>query len=148
MAARLSRDIVAGTVVAAFAVAVLAALSRIPQARFQAIGPDLFPRLCAYGLLAGGAALVLRGLLRRAPAIALPEWRAVALIALAVVAFGVIAPRAGYALAGFATVVIAGLAARETRLVPLLGFAAGLMAFSVVLFSFVLKVPMPIWPGF
>ena len=63
--------------------------------------------------------------------------------------FGLVAPRLGYAPAGFLTIVIAGFATREVKPLPLVGFAAAMIAFSVVLFSVVLKVPMPAfaWRG-
>lgn len=140
---RSSQDIAAGAIVIALAIAVLVALSRIPQAKFQAISPDLFPRLCAYALIAGGIGLLVRGLLRRGPSLELPPWRGVVLVVLGVVTFGLAAPRLGYAVAGFLTVVIAGFATREVTPAKLVVFACGLIAFSVVLFSYLLKVPMP-----
>jgi hypothetical protein len=138
-----SQDIAAGTIVIAFAGAVLMVLSRIPTAKFQSIGPDLFPRVCAWALVLGGIGLLLRGLLRRGPALVLPGLRGTLLIVLAVVAFGVIAPRFGYAVAGFLTIIVSGFATREVKPMQLLIFAGGMIVFSIVLFSFLLKVTMP-----
>ena len=143
MRLRAPQDVAAGAVVVAFAVGVLAALARIPTAKFQAISPALFPRVCAFALVAAGIALMVRGFVRAGPALAWPPWRGVVLVVLAVVAFGLVAPRLGYAAAGFLTVVIAGLATREAKPLRLVGFAVALIAFSVVLFSYLLKVPMP-----
>ena len=143
MRVRATQDVAAGAVVVIFAVAVLVALSRIPTAKYQAISPDLFPRVCAYALIAGGIALLLRGLLRAGPAFAGPSWRSVLLIVASIVLFGVIAPRFGYALAGLLTVVVSGFAARDVNPVQLVVFAAGLTGFSVVLFSYVLNVSIP-----
>jgi hypothetical protein len=143
MKGRGAQDVAAGAAVVAFAVALLVALSRIPTTKFQAISPDLFPRVCAYALIAGGLALLVRGFVRAGPSLVRPRWRGTILIVLSVVAFGLVAPRFGYAPAGFLTIVIAGLAARDAKPLPLLAFATGLIAFSVVLFSLVLKVPMP-----
>jgi hypothetical protein len=140
---RSSQDIAAGTVVIAFAGAVLLVLSRIPTAKFQSIGPDLFPRVCAWALVLGGIGILLRGLLRSGPALALPSLRGTLLIALAVVTFGVVAPAFGYAVAGFLTMVIAGFATREVKPRQLFIFASGMTVFSIVLFTFILKVPMP-----
>ena len=137
------QDVAAGAVVIAFAMAVLVALSRIPTAKYQAISPDLFPRVCALALIASGIALMMRGLLRNGPAFAWPPWRGVVLVVASVVVFGVVAPRLGYAIAGFLTMVIAGLAAKDAKPLKLVIFAAGMIAFSVALFSYVLKVPMP-----
>ena len=137
------QDVAAGAAVIAFAVPVLVALSRIPKAQYQAISPDLFPRVCTYLLVAGGIALVLRGLLRAGAPLSAPHWRGVALVVSAVVAFGLVAPRLGYAAAGFLAIVISGLAARETKPLPLVAYAAALTAFCVALFTYALKVPMP-----
>lgn len=139
---RASQDVAAGAVVVAFAVAVLVALSRIPTAKYQAISPDLFPRVCACALIVAGIALLVRGFLHAGPAFTWPPLRGVVLVVLAVAAFGLAAPRVGYAIGGFLTIVISGFAARDVRPLRLVGFACGLLAFSVGLFSYVLKVPM------
>jgi len=138
-----AQDIAAGTVVIAFATAVLIVLSRIPTAKFQSIGPDLFPRVCAWALVLCGIGLLLRGLLRSGPALKLPGFRGTALIVLAVVAFGVLAPHVGYAVAGFLTIIISGFATREVKPLQLLVFASGMIVFCIVLFTFILKVPVP-----
>jgi hypothetical protein len=143
MRMRASQDIVAGAVIVTLAVAVLVALSRIPAAKYQVVGPDLFPRVCTYALMAGGIALLLRGFLRPGPAFAWPPLRGVVLVVLAVVSFGLIAPRFGFAVAGFLTIVVSGFATREVKPLSLIVFAIGMVTFSVVLFSYVLKVPMP-----
>ena len=45
-----TQDIAAGAVIVALAVAALVvAVEASRTAKFQTIGPDLFPRLCAYG---------------------------------------------------------------------------------------------------
>ena len=143
MRVRGAQDVAAGAVVIAFAVGALIALSRIPTTKFQAISPDLFPRVCAFALIAAGIALLVRGILRSGPALVRPPWRSIALVIASVVAFGLVAPRLGYAAAGFLTIVVSGLAAKDAKPVTLVVFAGGLIAFSVGLFSFVLKVPMP-----
>ena len=104
---------------------------------------DLFPRLCAYGLILGGIGLLLRGFLRKGVRLERVEWRGMVLVVAGIVAFGLLAPRFGYAVGGFATVVISGFATREVTPSKLVVFAVALIAFSVALFTFVLKVPMP-----
>jgi hypothetical protein len=141
--ARGAQDITAGAVVIAFAAAALIALSRIPSTKYQAISPDLFPRVCAFALIAGGIALLIRGVVRAGPSFVPPPWRGVVLVVGSIVAFGLLAPRLGYAFAGFVTIVVSGLAAKDARPLGLIAFAGVLIAFSVVLFSYLLKVPMP-----
>lgn len=147
---RLAKDIVAGIGTIAFAIGVLVALSKIPRTSYQAIPPDLFARLCAYAIIAGGVVLIVRGILRGGEAVKLPPWRAMLAVFAAVIAFGLVAPRYGYAPAGLLTLIIGGLGAPDLKLRQLLLMSAALIAFSVILFTYMLKLPMPffIMPGF
>ncbi len=147
---RLAKDIVAGLGTIAFAIGVLVALSKIPRTSYQAIPPDLFARLCAYAIIAGGVVLIVRGIVRGGDAVKLPPWRAMLAVFAGVVAFGLVAPRYGYAPAGLLTLIIGGLGAPDLKLRQLLLMSAVLIAFSVILFTYMLKLPMPffIMPGF
>ncbi|MBN9496230.1 MAG: tripartite tricarboxylate transporter TctB family protein [Alphaproteobacteria bacterium] len=147
---RLAKDIVAGLGTIAFAIGVLVALSKIPRTSYQAIPPDLFARLCAYAIIAGGVVLIVRGIVRGGDAVKLPPWRAMFAVFAGVVAFGLVAPRYGYAPAGLLTLIIGGLGAPDLKLRQLLLMSAALIAFSVILFTYMLKLPMPffIMPGF
>lgn len=147
---RFSQDAVSGAVVIALGIAILVALSRIPAAKYQQIAPDLFPRVCAYALVIGGGVLLLRGLIKGGARFALPHYRGPALVVLAVVVFGVVTPVFGYAPAGLLTMIISGLAAPEIRFRQLALVSICLIAFSILLFSYALKLPVPILalPGF
>jgi phosphatidylserine synthase len=70
--------------------------------------------------------------------------RAAVLVTLAVVAFGFVGPRLGYSVAGLLTLLIGGLAASDFRFRELLAVSVILIAVSIVLFSYVLKLTMPI----
>jgi putative tricarboxylic transport membrane protein len=147
---RLTQDIVSGIATIGLAIGTLFALSKIPQTSYQAIAPDLFPRLCAYGLILGGLVLIGRGVVRGGDAVSLPPLRPFLAVVAGVVAFGLIAPRAGYAPAGLLTLVISGLGSSDLKIRQLIVVAAGLIVFSVVLFSYVLKLPLPVLvlPGY
>jgi hypothetical protein len=143
-AIRNPRDLVSGVAVIVLALMVLAGLSRITVASYAAFSPALFPRVCSYLLLAGGAVLILRGFVRDGPPIdrlALPP---LVLVTAAVALFGIVTPLAGYAPAGALTVLVSSLAARDQRLRQTLLSVAILTVGSVVLFSFVLKLSIPI----
>jgi hypothetical protein len=140
----LSQDVISGALVIMLGGGILAALSGIGTAKYQQIAPDLFPRLCAYALVLGGGVLLLRGLAKGSPRFEPPHLRALALIVFAVCAFGALTPVFGYAPAGFLTMVIGGLAAPEMRFRQLLLVSAGLVFFSIGLFSYLLKLPIPI----
>lgn len=147
---RFSQDTVSGAVVIALGIGILVALSQIHAAKYQQIAPDLFPRVCAYALVIGGGVLLLRGLIRGGPRFALPHYRGPALVVLAVVVFGLTTPIFGYAPAGLLTMIISGLAAPELRFRQLAFVSVCLIAFSILLFSYALKLPVPILalPGF
>src|SRR5262245_23809105 len=140
---RITQDIVSGIATIVLAIVTLFALSKIPQTSYQQIAPDLFPRLCAYALILGGLILIGRGIVRGGASVSLPPARPFIAVLLGVVAFGIVAPRFGYAPAGLLTLVISGLGAGDLKLKQLLVTAAGLIAFSVILFTYVLSLPMP-----
>jgi hypothetical protein len=144
------QDVLAGILVVVLGALVLAALSRMRVAAYTSVSPSLFPRVCTYALMAGGAALILRGLLRDGPGLERLRLWPLALVTLAIVLFGMVAPLAGYAVAGLLTLVIGGLAAPDLRLRELIVMSLCLVAFSVALFSWALKLTMPILvlPGF
>lgn len=138
------QDVVAGLVVIAIAAMILRALSLITTTSYSSFSPALFPRICAYGIVLGGAVLVARGLLKQGPGLERTPFRPLALVVLAVAGFGFIAPLFGYAVAGLLTLVISGLAAPDLRLRQLLVVSILLTAASVALFSYALKLTMPI----
>jgi hypothetical protein len=141
---RLAQDVVSGIATIVLAIVTLIALSKIPQTSYQAIPPDLFPRLCACGLILGGLVLIARGIVRGGDSVNLPPLRALLAVLGGVIAFGVIAPRAGFAPAGFLTLVVSGLGSNDLRVRQLIIASVGLIVFSVVLFSYVLKLSMPV----
>lgn len=147
---RLSQDIAGGLAVLGLAGAVLAGLAGMPRTSYQAIAPDLFPRLCAYAMAIGGLFLVARGLLRGGEPAAMPKLRGIAAVLGAIIAFALLAPAIGYAPAGFVTLIAAGFGSPAPRPARLVIFALALTAFSVVLFTVILKLAMPalVWPPF
>jgi putative tricarboxylic transport membrane protein len=138
------QDALAGVIVILISAAILHALSSITTTSYQAFSPALFPRLCTYAIMLGGAVLIGRGLLRDGPGLPALPLRPAALVTLAVVVFGFVSPRLGYAVGGLLTLVIGGLAASDLRLRELLLVSVALIAVSVVLFSYVLKLSIPI----
>lgn len=138
------QDALAGVIVILICAVILHALSAITTTSYQAFSPALFPRLCTYAILLGGVVLIGRGLLRDGPGLPTMPLRPAVLVLLAVVVFGFVSPRLGYAVGGLLTLVIGGLAASDLRLRELLLVSVALIAISVVLFSYVLKLSIPI----
>lgn len=144
MRVRGPQDVLAGAIVLVASAAILLALSRISTTSYQAFSPALFPRLCTGGLVAGGIALVVRGFLKDGPGLEGLPLRATILVVLAVVAFGIVTPVMGYAPAGLLTMIVGGLATPQVRWRELAGVSVALTALSVVLFSLLLKLTIPI----
>ncbi|MDF2809854.1 MAG: hypothetical protein K0S56_885 [Microvirga sp.] len=138
------QDVMAGLTVIVISAVVLRKLSLITTTSYSSFSPALFPRVCTYGIILGGLALILRGLVKDGPGLDGLPFRAVVLVTLAVGAFGFVAPALGYAPAGLLTLLIGGLAAPDVRFRELLGVSVFLIVFSVALFSFALKLTMPI----
>lgn len=144
------QDIISGMALIGLAGFFLFALSRIPHTSYQTIAPDLFPRLCTYGLLLGGVVLCIRGYLRGSAKVDIPRIRSILVVIAGVIAFGVLAPKTGYAPAGLATILISGLGSPQQRMGQLIVFALVVIAISICLFTFVLKLTVPalVLPGF
>ncbi|CAH1651650.1 tripartite tricarboxylate transporter TctB family protein [Chelatococcus asaccharovorans] len=138
------QDVVAGLVVIAIAAVILRTLSLITTTSYSTFSPALFPRICTYCIMLGGVVLVARGLVKHGPGLERLPLRPLALVVLAVAGFGFIAPLFGYAIAGLLTLIVSGLAAPDLRLRQLLVVSILLIAASVALFSYALKLTMPI----
>jgi putative tricarboxylic transport membrane protein len=76
------------------------------------------------------------------------EIRGPVLVALGVLAFGVLIKPLGLAVAVFALVTVSAAASREFRPVESLIWAACLSVFSALLFIFLLNLPIPVLPAF
>jgi hypothetical protein len=146
------QDTAAGAVVIVIAALILHALSRISTSSYSTFSPALFPRVCTYGIVAGGLLLMVRGLVKEGPGLDGWPLRPVILVTLAVVTFGIVTPVLGYAIAGLLLLLISGLAARDVRFPALLVLSVVLIVASVALFSFLLKLTMPVlilpWASF
>lgn len=112
----------------------------------QRMGPGFLPRIVAGCLVLLGIALMIRGMLARGWASPAIVWRPIVLICLAVIVFAATIDRLGLFIAGLLTVGIGACAAQEVRWKELPFVAAGLAAFCTILFGYVLKISMPVWP--
>ena len=75
-------------------------------------------------------------------------WKPLALIAASIVLFGVLLDRAGMVPAAVVTLVVAAAAGREFRFKEVLLLAVVMTTFSVVVFSYGLKLPYPLLGGY
>jgi putative tricarboxylic transport membrane protein len=130
--------------VVALAALTLQALSGVSAGSYSTFSPALFPRVCTYGLAVGGLVLIARGFVKDGPGLERLPLRPALLVTLGVVAFGLVTPVFGYGPAGLLTMLIAGFATPEVRLRELVLVALGIIVFSIALFSYLLKLTIPI----
>ncbi|NVO12921.1 MAG: tripartite tricarboxylate transporter TctB family protein [Rhodoplanes sp.] len=110
------------------------------------MGPGYMPRAIAALVCAFGLFFVGRGLVSPFKSIAPPQPRAVIFILAAVAAFAVLVTTAGLMIASVVTIVIAGFASREMRVVETVLFGSAMAVGAVLVFVQALKLPVPIWP--
>jgi putative tricarboxylic transport membrane protein len=143
------QDLVAGASLLAVSFFALWAASPLDAGRLSTPGPGLLPRVLAVMLGGVGIWLVVLSLVR--PGESLGRWpvRGPLFIALSVVAFAVTIRTPGLAVAGPASILVAGAASPETRWRELAVFAVAVTAGCIGLFRTLLHLPIPIFviPG-
>lgn len=110
------------------------------------MGPGYFPVILGGLLVLVGVGITANSLWRRKcepiPSLYL---RPVAALALSILAFAVLIDRLGLIAACMACVLASGLATRETRWKEIIIIALGMTAFSVIVFSLLLGLPLRLW---
>src|SRR5262245_1360174 len=138
------KDLLAGMLFLAVGLAFLLLAQRYPMGSARRMGPGYFPQLLSLLLIGIGLATALRAAFTRAPPVGGIALKALLLLSLAVVAFGVIVERGGLAIAIVALVLISSAASHSFRLPQALALALALAAFSALLFGYALGLPFPI----
>ena len=113
------------------------------------MGPGYFPSVLGGGLVLFGLYLVVAGLKRYEKMEGGDSWslRALIVLPLALVLFGVLMERAGFIPALLVLIFGSAAAGTEFRLVEVLLLSVGLTAFSVALFIYGLGLPYPLLTG-
>jgi hypothetical protein len=110
------------------------------------MGPGYFPLLVGAILAALGLAIVVKGLVAgEVPAFGAIPWRAVVVIAIAVLFFGFTARRLGFVPASAVTALLTTLASRRVRPLTAVAVAAGLTVASTLIFVVGLQLRIPLW---
>ena len=138
------QDFLAGASLVALSAFALFASRGLPQGRLGAVGPGMLPRALAISLGLAGAALVASSLVRKGEAHARWALRGPLFICLGVVGFALTIRMPGLAVAGPLVTIVGGAASPETRVKELVVFAVAITAFCIVLFRFVLHLPIPV----
>jgi len=153
-------DVLAGAIVCGLAALIWIGASPLAVGALRNFGPGFLPRICAAALLAGGLALLYRGISQPDAAAErlVLAGRGPLLVGLAILVFAVTirglasgplpVPRLGLLVAGPVTVLIAGLGSIEARPRELVAYSLGLSGVASLVFVDMLGVPLPVLPGF
>ncbi len=141
---RSPQDLVAGASLLAVSAFALWAVRDLPAGRLAAVGPGLLPRAIAVLLGLAGLAVSVASFRREGEALGRWPWRGPLFVSLGVVGFALTIRAPGLAVAGPLVVLVAGAASPETRPRELVVFALAVTAFCVVLFRYLLHLPIPI----
>jgi len=145
---RASKDFWAGIMFLSFAsVAVLAARGYSIGTAGR-MGPGYFPM--ALGLVLGllGFLIIARSVVAGSGAISGLQLRPLLVLAGAVLTFGLLIERLGLVVTLVVVVAASAVASRESRPLEVAALAGTLAAFSVGIFVYALRLPLPIWPSF
>lgn len=143
---RSGNDFIIGSFAIVLSLAFLAGGTPLKVGTLTRMGPGFFPALLAWGLLALGAIFIVKSLLQKGASPDLPKLRALILIALGPILFGLLLTKIGL----FLTIVVVTFVARaamseawnfDSFIMPF-----GLAAFCAAVFVVFLGQPIPLWP--
>jgi hypothetical protein len=111
------------------------------------MGPGFFPTLLSYCIIGIGLVLAIKSLATDGPPIERIHFRPLFAILVAILSFGVLIDRVGLAISATALTIIAAYARRDVNPKETAILAIGLALFTVAIFSYALKQPLPAWWG-
>lgn len=145
-AARAAGDILAGLLFAGLGLAALVIGRAYPVGSSLDMGPGYLPRVVAGALVLTGLVVMLRGMRLRAfcwPALPL---RAMGWIAAAILLFAGLVERTGLFVACLASILVAALGDPQARWREVPVVAVIFAGFCALLFGYVLRLPVRVWP--
>jgi hypothetical protein len=144
------RDFWSGVMLGGAGVAAVVLVRGTPMGTATRMGPAYFPTVLGLLLALIGLALVIRAFVTRGTPIGPLALRPLLLVLGAAGLFGVLVRGAGLVTALIALVLVSAAASRQVRWGPAVALAAGLAAFSALVFVRVLGLPIPLlgrWLG-
>lgn len=145
------KDFWAGVVFIVIGATSLVLSNDYEMGRAGSMGPAYFPTILGGMLVLLGVASVLRSLVRSGPPVGRFAIRECALVLAATVVFGLLVRSAGLAIGTILVVMISGFASVKFKLAPFLALGLGLAVFGVLVFVYLLGLPMPMfgtWFGY
>jgi hypothetical protein len=144
---RAPKDFWSGIMFLAFAAVALLTARGYSLGVAGRMGPGYFPVLLGGVLALLGLVLVVRSLVVEGEAVGRLHLVPLFVIAASVCLFGFTIERLGLVISLILVIVVSALASRESRLIETSALALVLAAFSVGVFVYALRLPLPIWPA-
>jgi putative tricarboxylic transport membrane protein len=147
MTIRAPKDFWSGIMFLAFAAVALLAARHYSLGSRGRMGPGYFPILLGTVLAGLGLILVVRSFVTEGEKPTRLHLVPLAIMTLGVCLFGVFIERLGLVISLMVVTVVTALASRESRPVEYAALALVLTAFSVGIFVYALRLPLPLWPA-
>jgi putative tricarboxylic transport membrane protein len=147
MTIRAPKDFWSGIMFLAFAAVALLTARGYSLGSAGRMGPGYFPMLLGGVLGLLGIILVARSLVNAGEAVGRLHLIPLLVIALGVCLFGLAIERLGLVVTLIAVVAVTAFASRDSRPLEVSALALVLAAFSVGVFVYALRLPLPIWPS-
>jgi hypothetical protein len=142
------KDFWAGVLYIAFGAAAIAIALNYPAGTSGRMGPGYFPRALGAILVALGLVLCLRALRTQGSPMLFPTFKPLLVVIASVIVFGLAAAPLGLVVATILLVVVSSAASDEFRWKEAVIASLALAAFTVLAFSYGLKLQLPVWPAF
>ncbi len=148
MAPAINKDYVLGFILIALGVGAAYIASGYPQGTLRFMGPGFVPNWLGRFIALLGVAILIRGLFHseRQTWDNVP-WRALVLVPLATILFGIMVPRLGLLISCGVSALAVCAAVRGQRLPQALVVSLSMAGGFTLLFAILLKVPLPILPS-
>jgi hypothetical protein len=143
---RAPKDFWSGVMFLAFAAVTIVTASGYSMGRGGRMGPGYFPTLLGIVLAVLGLILVIRSLIIHGDRVERIALKPLALLVGCVVLFGVMIKPLGLVIALPVTTFLSAFAGDDVRWKEAIGLSAGLTLLSLIIFVYVLGLPLPVWP--
>ena len=147
MRVRAPKDFWSGLMFIGFAGVALVAARDYSLGSAVRMGPGYFPLLLGLVLAFIGGLLVVRSVAIDGAPVDRLQVRPLASIVIGVMLFGALLEWLGLVVVLVAAVVVSALASRQSRPVEVAALATALAVFSVAVFVYGLRLPLPLWPA-
>jgi putative tricarboxylic transport membrane protein len=147
MTIRAPKDFWSGVMFLAFATVALFTARGYSLGTAGHMGPGYFPMLLGGVLAAIALILILRSLVIEGESVSAIAVVPLAIIVVGVCLFGLLIEWLGLLVSLAAVTAVTALASRESKPVEIVALALVLAAFSLGVFVYALRLPLPVWPS-